>query len=274
MNFTDKLNSFSNISLGSISLMTIISAVLVFLVCFLAIMIILRIVDHIQQRSKLDQAISSFIRSGIKVTLWVITIITVADKLGIKLTSLVALVGVAGLALSLSIQGLLSNLFSGITTLTTKPFSSGDIVEFGGVSGTVIKVELFYTTMVTPDNKLIYIPNSQVASAKIVNYTRETNRRVDLTFCVSYEAETEAVKTALMDAAKADKRVLDDPAPFAGLLAYKQSTIEYALRVWTKKEDCGDIQFALNESVREIFKECGIEMPYDHINVHMVNGIE
>ncbi len=269
---TDALASLSKISLGTISLMTVLSAVLVLLVCLLAITIILKIVDHVQARSKLDQAINSFIRSGIKVTLWIITIITVAEKLGVQMTSLVALVGVAGLALSLSIQGLLSNLFSGITTLTTKPFSSGDVVEVGGVSGTVIKVELFYTTMVTGDNKLIYIPNSQVASAKIINYTREKNRRVDLTFCVSYEADTEAVKTALMDAVRADKRALEDPAPFVGLLAYKQSSIEYALRVWTKKEDCGDIQFALNESVRAIFKERGIDMSYDHLNVHIVNG--
>jgi len=271
MGVTNAFESLSKISWGTISLMTVLSAVLVFLVCLIAITIILKVVDHVQERSKLDQAINSFIRSGIKVTLWIITIITVADKFGIPMTSLVALVGVAGLALSLSIQGLLSNLFSGITTLTTKPFLSGDVVEVGGVSGTVVKVELFYTTMVTGDNKLIYIPNSQVANAKIINYTREKNRRVDFTFCVSYDAETEAVKTALMDAAIADKRVLDDPAPFVGLLAYKQSSIEYALRVWTRKEDCGDIQFALNESVRTIFKERGIEMSYEHLNVHIVN---
>lgn len=272
MNLLDEFNSISEISLGSLSLMTVLSAILVFLVCLLVITIILRIVDHIQERSKLDQTINSFIRSGIKVALWIIAIIIVAGKLGIETTSLVTLVGVAGLALSLSVQGLLSNLFSGITTLTTKPFTSGDFVEFGGVSGTVLKVELFYTTIVTGDNKLIYIPNSQVASAKIINYSREKNRRVDLTFSVSYEAETEAVKSALMDAVKADARVLNDPAPFVGLINYKQSSIEYALRVWTKNEDCGDIQFALNESVREIFKERDIDMSYDHLNVHIVNG--
>lgn len=271
MNFTDTLDSISNISLGTISLMSIISAVLVFLVCLVVITVVLRIVDHIQERSKLDKAINSFIRSGIKVALWIIAIIIIADKLGIETSSLVALVGVAGLALSLSIQGLLSNLFSGITTLTTKPFSSGDVVEFDGISGTVVKVELFYTTMVTADNKLIYVPNSQVASAKIVNYTRETSRRVDLVFSVSYDAATEDVKAALLDTAAADARVLKEPATFVGLLAYKQSSIEYALRVWTKKEDCGDVQFALNESVRAIFKERGIEMSYDRLNVHIVN---
>jgi len=261
MKFSDTLDSISNIKLGTISLMTVLSAILVFLVCLLVITIILRIVDRIQERSKLDKTINSFIRSGIKVALWIIATIIVVGKMGIETTSLVTLVGVAGLALSLSVQGLLSNLFSGITTLTTKPFTSGDFVEFGGVSGTVLKVELFYTTIVTGDNKLIYIPNSHVASAKIINYTREKNRRVDLTFAVSYNVTTETVKTALRDAAKADKRVMDEPAPFVGLLTYKENSIEYALRVWTKKEDCGDIQFALNESVREIFTQRGIERP-------------
>lgn len=270
MNFTDMLNSFSNISWGSISLMTITSAVLVFLVCLVAITIILRIVDHIQKRSKLDQAIGSFIRSGIKVTLWIITIITVAEKLGIEMTSLVALVGVAGLALSLSIQGLLSNLFSGLTTLTTKPFTSGDFVEFDGLSGTIVKIELFYTTIVTVDNKHIYIPNSQVASSKIINYTREKNRRVDLTFCVSYEAPTETVKAALMEAIESEERILKDTAPFVGLLSYKESSIEYVLRVWTKREDYWDVHFALNEEVREMLVKYGIEMTYDHLNVHIV----
>ena len=167
---------------------------------------------------------------------------------------------------------MLSNLFSGITTLTTKPFSSGDVIQFDGISGTVVKVELFYTTMITADNKLIYVPNSQVASAKIINFTREANRRTDLVFSVSYDAATEDVKAALIDAATADARVLKDPAPFVGLLAYKQRSIEYALRVWTKKEDGGDIQFALNESVRAIFKERGIEMSYDRLNVRIVNN--
>ncbi|MBP8639961.1 MAG: mechanosensitive ion channel [Oscillospiraceae bacterium] len=272
MGFSDKLDEALKTSWGSLSLMDVLSAVLVFLVCLVVITIILRVVDHIQARSKLDNTINSFIRSGIKVALWIIAIIIIADKLGIETSSLVALVGVAGLALSLSIQGLLSNLFSGITTLTTKPFVAGDFVEFDGVTGTVSKVELFYTTITTVENKLVYVPNSQVASAKIINFTRETNRRVDLVFSASYEASTEEVKAALLSAAEADERVLKTPEPFTGLLEYKQSSIEYALRVWAKKEDCVNVKFALNESVREIFKERGIEMSYDHLNVHMVNS--
>ncbi len=270
MNLTDTLDSVSKISIGTISLMALISAVLVFLVCLIVITIVLKIIDHIQTRSKLDNTVKGFIRSGIKVALWIIALIAVASKLGIEISSLVALVGVAGLALSLSVQGLLSNIFSGFTILTSKPFAAGDYVELDGVSGTVDKVELLYTTVVSVDNKVIYVPNSQVAGAKIINYTREKLRRLDLVFNASYDAPTEDVKTALMDVIEAEGRILKNPAPAVGLNAYKQSSVEYVVRVWVKREDYGDMQFAMNENVRKVFKERGIEMTFDHLNVHII----
>ncbi|MEA4893751.1 MAG: mechanosensitive ion channel [Oscillospiraceae bacterium] len=270
MNLTDTLDSVSKISIGTISLMTLISAVLVFLVCLLVITIVLRTVDHIQTRSKLDNAVKGFIRSGVKVGLWIVALIVVASKLGIETSSLVALVGVAGLALSLSVQGLLSNIFSGFTILTSKPFTSGDYVELDNVSGTVSKVELLYTTIVTIDNKVVYIPNSQVTGAKIINYTREKERRLDLFFEASYNDDTEDVKAALMDVIKAEERILKDPAPVVGLNSYKQSSVEYTIRVWVKREDYVNMLFVLNENVRKAFRERGIEMTYDHLNVHIV----
>ena len=269
----DALNSMNELSIGKISLLSVLSAIAVFLVCLIVITIVLRIVDHIQKKSKLDNTLKSFIRSGIKTGLWIIAIIIIADKLGIQ-TSIVALVGVVGLALSLSIQGLLSNLFSGLTTLTTKPFVSGDYVELDGVSGSVSEVGLFYTIMTTVDNKTIYIPNSQVAGAKIINYSRQRNRRVDLTFSIDYEISTETVKSALMDAVNADKRILESPAPFVGLLSYKESSIEYVLRAWTKQEDFWDVHFSLNEGIRELFNERGINMTYNHLNVHILGNNE
>ncbi len=270
MNLTGTLDSVSKISIGKVSLMALIYAVLAFLICLLVITIVLKVVDHIQARSKLDNTVKGFIRSGIKVSLWIIAAIVVFDKLGANMSSLVALVGVAGLALSLSIQGLLSNIFSGFTILTSKPFTAGDYVELDGVSGTVNKVELIYTTIVMIDNKIIYVPNSQVTGAKIINYTREKLRRLELSFNASYDAPTEAVKAALIDVIAAEERVLKEPTPAVGLNAYKQSSIEYAIRVWAKREDYGDLQFALNENVRRVFRERGIEMTFDHLNVHII----
>ena len=270
MNFNKAMTSLSGISIGTVSLLAAISVVAVILVCLIVMKIIMTAVGHIQEHSKLDNTLKGFIRSAIKTGLWVITVIIVADKLGIQTSSLVAIVSVAGLALSLALQGVLSNLFSGLTTLATKPFSSGDFVELDGVSGTVGEMGLFYTTMTTSDNKTIYIPNNHVASTKIINYTRQKNRRIDLTFNVPYETSTEEVKKLLMDGIRAEKRILEDPAPFVGLQSYEHSSIEFVLRVWVKSEDYGEVSFSLNESMRELFLKRGIAMMGDHLNVHVV----
>ena len=265
MNLTKITDSLSKITIGKINLLEIISVVATFIICLIVIAIIMNIVVRIQKRSRLDNTIKGFIRSAIKTVLWIIAIIIIADKLGIKTTSLVALLSVAGLALSLSLQGNLSNLFSGLTTLITKPFAAGDFVELDGVSGTVSEMGLFYTTLTTLDNRTVYIPNSHVTSAKIVNCARQKTRRVDLLFNVSYDAPTEKVKAALMDAIKADTRILEDPAPFVGLLSYKPVSIEFVIRAWVKKDDLSDVTFSLNEGMRDIFKERGINMAGDAV---------
>lgn len=269
MKFLDTISAFSEISFGAVTLSSLLSAALVFLICLLAITVILRIVDRIQKNSPLDKTVSSFIRSAIKVGLWILSLIIVADKLGIKTTSLVTLIGIVGLALSLSIQGVLSNLFSGLTLLTTRPFTAGDFIELDGVSGTVIELGLFYTAMKTADNRLIYVPNSQVAGAKIINCTREKNRRVDMGFCVHYDAPPEAVKAALLETAEADDRVLREPAPFVGLLAYRDGAAEYVLRVWTRQEDYWGFYFAANERVREALEARGISMAPKPLGVRL-----
>ncbi len=271
MNLTDTLNSLEITSLKSVTIMTFLSAVAVFLVCLLAITVILKIVDHIQKRSRIDNTVKSFVRSGIKIGLWIVTIIILADRLGIPSTSLVTLVGVAGLALSLAFQGILSNLFSGLTMLTTKPFVAGDTVEVGGVAGTVTEVGLFYTTLITADNKTVFIPNSQVADAKIINFSKQKTRRIELSVSAGYEAPTQSVKQALMEVISEDARVLNAPPPFVGISGYQQGAVEYVLRVWTKQEDFADVSFALNEAVRAKFEQCGLKMPCARLNVQLVS---
>ena len=193
-----------------------------------------------------------------------------ANALGINTTSLVALVIVAGVALSLSVQNVLANLFSGITLLIAKPFTAGEFVEVAGKTGTVKAVGLFYTSLDTLDNVAVSIPNSDVTGSCINNYSREPLRRVDRVFAVSYENSTEEVKAAINAAIAKDERVLSDPAPFVRLLDYKGSTIEYVVRVWVKNADYWGVYFDLNENVREIFNERGVKFSYDHVNVHIV----
>lgn len=248
----------------------LVPALIVTLVCYIAIKVISKIMFSVIEKTRFERGMKDFLLSAIKIGLWFIAIIIIAGSLGIAVASLVAVLSVAGLALSLSIQGTMSNVFSGITVLATRPFVVDDYVEINGVAGNVVTIGLFYTTVRTLDNKIISVPNSEVTSAKVINYTHESIRRVDLNFCASYSDSTESVKSAIIQAIQADERVLQDPAPFAGLLTYHESRIEYVARAWVKSADYWDVYFALNESVRESFAKCGVKMTYDHINVHMV----
>ena len=248
----------------------ILSAVVAALVCWIVIKIISRILFNVFEKTHFERGMKNFLLSAARVGLWSIAVIIIAGALGVEVASLVAVLSVAGLALSLSVQGIMTNLFSGVTVLATHPFVVGDYVELNGVSGTVANIGLFYTSVKTVDNKVISVPNSEITSAKVINYTHEALRRVDLTFSASYDNGTEQVKEALLSAARADSRVLTDPAPFAGILSYKDSCIEYVLRSWVKSGDYWDVYFALNESVRESFARAGVEMTYNHLNVHVV----
>lgn len=261
----------SKISIGSLALDKLLSAAVALAVCLLGIWLLTKLVDKTLANSKrLDGALRGFIRSVARATMWIITGIIVADSLGIPTTSLVALVSVAGLALSLSIQNIMSNLFSGVTLLMAKPFTAGDFVDIGGKSGTIKTVGMFYTVMDTVDNTVISIPNGDVTSSSVVNYSKEPMRRVDMRFEASYDSPTDAVKAAIMDAIRADERICADPAPFIAISEYKSSSIEYLVRMWCKNSDYWDVHFGMNERVRECFTAHGVEMSYEHMNVHIM----
>ena len=263
--------SLEGVSVGSMALSSILSAVLTFIVCFVVIKMVMKVVDKLLARSaKLDGTIKGFIRSTCNILLWVLAAIIVANALGINTTSLVALVSVAGIALSLSVQNVLANLFSGLTLLITKPFAAGDFVEIAGKTGLVKTIGLFYTQMDTLDNIAVSIPNSDVTAAAINNYSREELRRVDRTFTTSYECPTAEVKAAIEDAIAKDELILQDPAPFVRLIDYKGSTVEYVVRVWCKSADYWTVYFNLNENVRESFAAKGVKFSYEHVNVHIV----
>ncbi len=267
----DSFGALAGVSVGSLALTSILSAIVTFLICLIVIKILMKTVDKLLTKSaKLDGTLKGFVRSAINILLWILAVIIVANALGINTTSLVALVSVVGLALSLSVQNILSNLFSGLTLLITKPFAAGDFVEVAGKSGLVKTVGLFYTQLDTLDNVAVSIPNSDVTASSVNNYSREPLRRVDRTFTVSYDNSTEAVKAAVLDAVAKDSRILSDPAPFVRLLEYKGSTVEYVVRVWCKGADYWDVYFDLNENVRESFAAAGVNFSYEHVNVHVV----
>ena len=274
MNFNNlDYGALGRIRIGSMALSTLISAVLTFITCFIVMQIILKTLERILGRAnKIDGTLKGFIHSAVKIILWILTGIIVAGALGIPTTSLVALISIAGLALSLSVQNILSNLFSGLTLLVSKPFKSGDFVEVGGKNGIIKSVGLFYTQLNTLDNVSINIPNSDVTGTTVINYSREPLRRVDRVFSAAYESSTEDVKAAIYEAISRDEKILRDPAPFVRLSEYKDSCIEYTVRVWCKCADYWDVFFNLNENVRESFAAKGVEMTYNHMNVHILEN--
>lgn len=259
------------LNLGSAALTNVISAVVIFVICLIVIKILSSVSEKMLSKStKLDGTLRGFVQSAIKIVLWILAAIIVANALGINTSSLVALVSVVGLALSLSVQNILSNLFSGLTLLVTKPFAAGDFVEVAGKTGIVKTVGLFYTQLDTLDNVAVSLPNGDVTASSVYNYTREPRRRVDMYFSAAYDEPTEKVKAAIMDAIQQDARILSDPAPFVRLFEYKGSAISYVVRVWCNNADYWDVYFDLNENVRESFRRNGVAMSYEHVNVHLV----
>lgn len=263
--------TISAFKIGDISVSSLLSALLTLVICVIVIKIITTLVSKALNKSKkLDNTLRHFTISAIKAALWVLALIIVANALGIDTASLVAVVGIIGLALSLSVQNILSNLFSGLTLLVTKPFAAGNFVEIAGKTGIVESVGLFYTKINTLDNIAVSIPNSDVTAASVNNYSNEPLRRVDQYFCASYDEDTQKVEAAIFEAIREDQKILQDPAPFVRLFSYEGSCIKYVSRVWCNNADYWDVFFGMNERVRESFKRNNVKMSYEHVNVHIV----
>ena len=246
----------------------ILFSVVLLVIGILAIRVVISLVKKALNKSKLEKAAHSLILSLASAVLYVLLGLSVASALGIDVTGIVALASVLTLALSLALQNMVSNIIGGFTILYTHPFHSGDYVEIAGQAGTVQEINMTYTKLATPDNKVISIPNSAVVAAQIVNYSSEPTRRVDVNVSASYDAPIQDVLDALVEAGKVDK-VLTDPAPVAFVTAYGESAIQYSLRIWAKNENYWDVYFAANRKVKEIFDQRGIAMTYPHLNVHL-----
>lgn len=260
-----------NIGVGTFTLGTLISVVILLLVATFAIKFVMKIVERTLEKTHLEIGMQKFLRSVIKVLLYVLAGLIIADKIGIPVTSLVAALSVVGVAVSLAIQGSLSNLAGGVLLMVTKPFVVGDYVEAGGVSGTVTEVGIAYTKMTTPDNKMICCPNSEIAAAKIVNYTTEDSRRIEVVVAVSCDVPSVDVKSALLRCAEKHKDSNPtEKAPAAIITGYNEGTINYSLRIWVETDKYWDIYFELLQQVKDELDASGIKMTYPHMNVHIV----
>ena len=245
----------------------LVSGLLVLLAGIVVIRIVMTVLRKCLEKSKLEKAAHTLIKSVARVVMYLLLGLIVAQSLGIDVTSIIALASVLTLSVSLALQNALANVFGGFTLLYTAPFHSGDYVDIGTDSGTVVEIGMTYTKLQTPDNKLISIPNSTVVAGDIVNYSVTGTRRVDMTVTAVYTEPCQKVLDALMQAAT-DDRVLLDPAPSAVVDSFGDSTIRYNLRVWTKTGDYWDVRNDVMMNIKTVFDAQGIKMVYPHVHVY------
>ncbi len=247
----------------------IVTALLTLIIGLWIIGIITRSIGKGMDKRNVDPSLKPFIKSLINAILKVMLLISVIGMVGIQATSFVAVLGAAGLAVGLALQGTLQNFAGGVIILLLKPFKVGDFVTVSGESGTVDSIQIFNTFLKTPDNKVIIVPNGQAANSITTNFSAEETRRVDFTFGVGYGDSTEKTRETLMELINADERILKDPAPFVAVSALADSSVNFVVRVWVKGADYWGVFFDMNENVYNKFNEVGLNIPFPQMDVHV-----
>lgn len=249
----------------------ILIAVVILVVGFKLIKFLVKLINNSKLMSKVDASLKSFFSNFASIFLKIILVITVAAYLGVPMASMIAVLGTAAAAVGLALQGGLSNIAGGIMILINRPFKVDDYVECGGEGGTVKDIGLMHTTLVTPDNVHVVIPNGNITSSTIKNYSIEDLRRIDIDFSVAYGADVDKVKSVLLKVAGVTEGVLEDPAVEVFMVEHAESAVIFRLRVWSKNCDYWAVKFQLTENVKRIFDASGIEIPYPKLDVKVIN---
>jgi small conductance mechanosensitive channel len=231
--------------------------------------LISRTVRRLMERNKIDPVLTTFTTSMAYFGLLAMVVLASLEKLGVQTTSFIALIGAAGLAVGLAVQGSLSNFAAGVLIIIFRPFKLGDYIEGGGTAGVVKEITILTTVLATPDNKKIIVPNSAVMGGTITNYSANDTRRLDLVFGVSYSDDLPKVKRVLEEMVAADPRCLKDPAPTIGVLALADSSINFAVRPWVKNSDYWNVLFDMQMRVKQRFDAEGISIPFPQRDVHL-----
>ena len=249
---------------------TLVKALIVFLVGRILINMLNKLVRRILARRQIDPSIRTFASSLVNVVLTILLIVSVVGALGVQTTSFAALLASAGVAIGMALSGNLSNFAGGLVILLFKPYKVGDYIEAQGSGGVVREIQIFHTVLTTPDNKAVYIPNGSLSSGMVTNFSREQTRRVDWVFGVEYGSDFEQVKQCLLRILEADDRILKDPQPFIVLGALADSSVNLTVRVWVKSADYWDVYFQTIETVYTTFNKEGIGFPFPQLTVHSV----
>lgn len=220
-------------------------------------------------RGKMDETLNQFLTRIVYVMLLIVVILAAVDRLGIKTTSMVAILGAAGLAVGLALQGSLSNFAAGVMIIIFRPFKIGDFIDAGGVKGIVEEISIFTTNMRTPDNLAMIVPNSSITSGSITNFAAKDTRRVDLTFGVAYDDNIEEAKKAIWSVIKADERILKDPEPVVGVMELADSSVNIIARPWVNRTDFLAVRMDLLEKVKAAIESAGCSIPFPQRDVHL-----
>ncbi|MFT6715423.1 MAG: small conductance mechanosensitive channel [Saprospiraceae bacterium] len=247
----------------------LIGAIVVLAIGLWVIKLITKGVGVVLDKKEVDPSITSFIKSFLNIALKAMLFISVLTKIGVEMTSFVALIGAAGLAIGMALSGTLQNFAGGVMILLFKPFKVGDFIDAQGHKGTVSEIKIFNTILKTPDNQVIIIPNGGLSTSSMVNITTEKTRRVEWNFGIAYGDSYHAAKELLLKLIKADHRVLSDPEPFIALSELGDNAINIVVRVWVQKENFGGVLFGMNEKVYVEFPKAGLSFPYPQMDVHI-----
>ena len=250
----------------------VLAALAIFIIGRWVAMAIRRGVRRMMERSAVDPMIVSFVGSIVYIALLAFVVIAALGQLGIQTTSFIAIVGAAGLAVGLALQGSLANFAAGFLMIIFRPFKVGDFIEGAGVAGIVKDMQIFTTTLKTGDNKIIIIPNAKISGDNITNYSAEENRRVDMTVGVAYDADLSKVRDVLNDIISKDERIQSDPPPQVAVAELADSSVNFIVRVWTKSGDYWGVKFDATETIKNRFDEAGIGIPFPQRDIHIVSG--
>jgi small conductance mechanosensitive channel len=263
-------NLFSKIwELLTIYGLKVVAAVVVFVVGRWIAKGLTKFSENLMNKRQVDPTIVSFVANMTYIALLVFVVLAALGQLGIQTTSFIAVIGAAGLAIGLALQGSLANFAAGFLMIIFRPFKVGDYIEGAGVAGTVEAIQIFTTQLKTPDNKTVIIPNGALTAGNITNYSAKGTRRVDLVFGIGYGDDIDHAKKVIMDVLAKEERILNDPATTIGVVELGDSSVNFAVRPWVKADDYWNVYFNLTENIKKSFDSQGISIPFPQRDVHM-----
>jgi small conductance mechanosensitive channel len=268
----DMMNSL--IEIGSSIGISLLLALVILIIGRQLVKLILRLITVALEKSNVEDTVRIFVTNLLNTLLMILVFIAAINQLGIETTSIIAVLGAAGLAIGLALQGSLANFAAGILIVIYRPYKVGDYIEAGNHAGTVKDIQIFSTVLKTPDNKIVVVPNGSIMNGSIVNYSDQDTRRVDLIISCSYEDDIDKVRSVLEGILKKEKRILKDPKPQIAVAELADSSVNFIFRPWVKRTDYLPVYYSLLEEVKKRFDKEGISIPYPQSDVHIHNHKE